>query len=137
MNVRWKSVAAVLVFALVAHTPLAYAAAIPSKTARGQDEAARQAELVLARNAFDTDRIAKALQAEGLTPEQVEQRLAALSTADVMSLVANPAQVRAAGITMTRRMWTAVGIGAAVLVGALALYNDDDEDSDDSDDGED
>lgn len=132
-----KPVATVLVLALIVYQPCVYAASIPSKTTNNQELASRTAKLILARTLFATDRIADALAAQGLTAEQIEARLAALSTTDVLALGENPDQIQSAGITMTRRMWTAIGIGAAVVVGAFALAGDDDEDSDDSDDGED
>lgn len=132
-----KPVATVLVLAVVAYQPCVYAASIPSKMAENQELASRTTDLALARSLFATDRIAEAMAAQGLTPEQVEARLAALSTADVLALGVNPDQIQSAGITMTRRMWTVIGIGAAVAVGAFALANDDGEDTDDSDDGED
>jgi hypothetical protein len=133
-----KPVAAVLALTLVVSQPCAYAGAIASKTAKNQELAALATDLALARNLFATDRIAGALAAEGLTPEQIDARLSALSTADLVSLGENPAQIRAAGISMSRRAWTIAGLVAgAVVVGALALESDDEEDNDESDDGED
>lgn len=133
-----KRIAAVLVVALLAYQPCLVAASIPSKTANDQALADLTADLIFARSLFATDRIAKALEAEGLTTDQIESRLAVLSTADLISLGGNPAQLRSAGVTMSKKMWTAIGIGAAaVVVGGLALTNDDGEDDDSSDDGED
>jgi uncharacterized membrane protein YidH (DUF202 family) len=134
-----KPVAAVLIFTLAGGQALVFAGPVPSKTAVNQDLAARATDLALARNLFATDRIAKALEAEGVALDQIDARLSALSSADLIALGQNPAQVRSAGVTMTKRAWTIAGIVAgAVVVGAFALkQNDDDEDEDGSDDGED
>ena len=135
---KFSKLVAVGIIVLLAAAPGLQAAAIASKTAEGQDLAGRATDLALARNLFATDRIAIALAAEGLTAEQIDARLRALSTADLISLGGNPAQIRAAGVTMTRKAWTITGIAlGALAVGAFALTNDDGEDNDDSDDGED
>lgn len=131
-----KPVAAMLVLALVAYQPTLYAASIPSKTAPGQTDAARAADLAMTRAVLATDAVESALAAEGLTPAQIGARMEALSTQDLIALLNNPAQIRSAGISMTRRTWTVLAIGGAALIGAFALY-DDGEDSDNSDDGED
>lgn len=135
----FKYVAVMLMVSIAISQPCAYAASIPSKTARGQELWARDHDLVLARMLFASDRVAKSLAAEGLNPAQIEARLAALTTADLIALGRNPDQLRAAGISMSRRMWTVVGIAAgALVVGGLAVkQNDDGEDEDGSDDGED
>jgi hypothetical protein len=117
------------------YTPSVYAASIPSKIS--DESAAQAADLALARNAFATDQIETALQAEGLMPEQIKARLALLTTEDVTVLRENPAQIKSAGISMSRRAWIITGVVVAAVAGGLALYGDDDEDSDDSDDGED
>lgn len=132
-----KSVAAFLVLSLFIYQPAAYAGSIPSKTGPMQSVADRDADIALARTAFGTDSIEIGLAAQGLTPEQISARLARLTTADVVALNQNRDQVKAAGVSMSRRAWIWTGVGAAVLVGGLAVYNDDEEDSDNSDDGED
>jgi hypothetical protein len=133
-----KPIAAVLILTLVGSQPCIYAASIPSKTAKDQALACLATDLAVARIQFASDRIVNELLAQGLTEEQIGVRLARLSTADLISLAENPAQIQAAGITMTRRMWTIAGIAAgALIVGGLALHGDDEEDDDDSDDGED
>src|SRR5688572_10753460 len=104
-----KYVAAMLVLSIAVFQPCAYAASMPSKTARDQALASRDSDLVLDRMRYATDRLATALAAEGLDPAQVETRLAALATADVVSFGRNPEQIRSAGISMSKRMWTAVG----------------------------
>ena len=136
MNLRLlKPVAAVLVLTLSTFQPGVYAAMIPSKTATNQEIASRATDVELARHTFATDRIANALAVEGLTLDQIDTRLRALSTADLTLLSENPAQIKSAGVTMTRKTWTIVGIAVgAVVIGAAALKSDD---SDDSDDGED
>lgn len=132
-----KLVAAGIILVLMTG-PVAHAAAIASKTAEDQDLAGRATDLVLAKHRFATDRIALALAAEGLSPEQIDARVRALSTGDLVTLGGNPAQIRAAGVTMTRKAWTITGIAlGALAIGAFALENDDGEDNDDSDDGED
>ncbi len=130
-----KPVAAVLVVTLLAYTPGLYAASIPSKMEASQSLDARANELAAGQSQFASDQIVSALAAEGLSPEQIETRLAQLTTDDLMSLRNQPAQIRSAGISMSRKTWIILGIGAAVVVGALVLSGDDDDD--DSDDGED
>lgn len=132
-----KPIAVVLIFSLSGGPAVLLAGPVPSKTAEKQDLASRETDVALARNQFATDRIAGSLEAEGLTPQQIDARLGALSTADLIVLGQNPAQVRSAGVTMSRRAWTIAGIVVGAAVVAFALTNDDDEDDDDSDDGED
>ena len=132
-----KPMAVVLIFSLSGGQALLLAGPVPSKTAENQDLASRETDVALARNLFATDRIAGTLEAEGLTPQQIAVRLGALSTEDLITLGQNPAQVRSAGVTMSRRAWTIAGIAVGAAVVAFALTNDDGEDDDDSDDGED
>lgn len=139
MNLRvLKQVAAVLAVCLFIQ-PALFGASIPSKSSNGQDLAERANDLALARARFAVDRLSSALSAEGLDAAQIQSRVALLSTMDLIALGQNPAQVRSAGVSMSRKMWTAVGIGAgAVVIGGLALsQKDDGEDEDGSDDGED
>jgi membrane-bound lytic murein transglycosylase B len=130
---------ALLLIVTIAFPAALQAAPTASRTAAGQDDAARAVDLARARNLFGTDRIAAALSKEGLDPAAVDARLAVLTADDLIAMAANPAQLRSAGATMSRKMWTIVGIGAGALaVGAFALrQNDDGEDEDGSDDGED
>lgn len=132
-----KPIAVVLIFSLSGGQAILLAGPVPSKTAEKQDLASRDTDVALARNQFATDRIAASLEAEGLTPQQIDVRIGALSTEDLIALGQNPAQVRSAGVTMSRRAWTIAGIVVGAAVVAFALTNDDDEDDDDSDDGED
>ena len=130
---------ALLLIITIAFPAAVLAAPAASRTAAGQDETARAADLARARMLFGIDRIAVALSKEGLDPAAVDARLTALTADDLIAMATNPAQLRSAGATMSKRMWTTVGIAAGALaVGAFALrQNDDGEDENGSDDGED
>lgn len=126
-----KCVAAILVLALAAYQPV-YGATIASKMAENQSLAARTADVAAAGVVYGTEVIEASLAAEGLTADQIQARLAALSTADVISLTRNPAQLRSAGVTMSRKVWTIAGIAAgAVAAGAFALNQKDDGEDED------
>jgi len=111
-----KPVAVVLLLTLVAYHPSAYAASIPSKTMENQGSEARTADLAVARALFSTDAIEQALVAEGLTPDQVDARVAVLSTEDILTLGQNRGQVRSAGLNLSKRTWILLGIGAAAVI---------------------
>ena len=107
----------VLVFALVA-VP-SFAGPVPSKTAANQSLDSRAADLALVRDVVANEQVAKVLTARGFTQEQVNQRLAQLSSQDLHQLAQNLDQLQAAGITKQEWIW--IGIGAlAVLIIVVA-----------------
>ena len=97
-----------------------FAAPVPSKTAANQSLATRDADLALVRDVAANEQVAKVLAAHGFTQEQVNQRLAQLSTQDLHQLAQNLNQLQAAGLTQQEWIW--IGIGAlAALILVIAL----------------
>ena len=109
----------VLVFALVA-VP-SFAGPVPSKTAANQSLDSRAADLALVRDVVANEQVAKVLATHGFTQEQVNQRLAQLSSQDLHQLAQNLDQLQAAGLTQQQWIW--IGIGAlAALILVVALH---------------
>jgi len=107
----------VLMFALVAIP--SFAGPVPSKTASNQSLDSRAADLAMVRDVVANEQVAKVLAAHGFTPEQVDQRMAKLSSQDLHQLAQNLDQLQAAGLT--RQEWIYIGIGAlAVLIIVVA-----------------
>ena len=97
-----------------------FAAPMPSKTAANQSLATRDADLALVRDVAANEQVAKVLAARGFTQEQVNQRLAQLSSQDLHQLAQNLNQLQAAGLTQQEWIW--IGIGAlAALILVIAL----------------
>jgi hypothetical protein len=97
-----------------------FAAPMPSKTAANQSLATRDADLALVRDIAANQQVAKVLAARGFTQEQVNQRLAQLSSQDLHQLAQNLNQLQAAGLTQQEWIW--IGIGAlAALILIIAL----------------
>jgi hypothetical protein len=108
-------VAFLLLLGLGAFTA-AEAGVIPSKAQTAQAEADRaQVQSLLGRS-----EVAQALSARGLSPQEIEGRLAELSADDLRSLAANLDQVQAAG-DVPGYIWILVAIILAlVIIGAIA-----------------
>lgn len=114
-----KRVLFVLLLITVAAMP-AFAGTVPSKTAPNQSLESRSADLALIRDVAANEQVAQILAAKGFTQEQVDQRLAQLSSQDLHQLAQNLDQIQAAGLT--RQEWIWVGIGAlAALILVIAL----------------
>jgi hypothetical protein len=97
-----------------------FAAQVPSKSAANQSLATRDADLALVRGIAANEQVAKVLATHGFTQEQVNQRLAQLSTQDLHQLAQNLNQLQAAGLTQQEWIW--IGIGAlAALILVIAL----------------
>ncbi len=97
-----------------------FAAPMPSKTTANQSLAVRDADLALVRDVAANAQVAKVLAAHGLTQEQVNQRVAQLSSQDLHQLAQNLNQLQAAGLTQQEWIW--IGIGAlAALILVIAL----------------
>ena len=97
----------------------AFAGPVPSKTAPDQSLEARQADLVTVRQVLEIDGVAKALEAQGFTRAEVDNRIAALSSEDLSSLANNIEQVQAAGVTNDQWLW--IGLGALIVLLILVL----------------
>lgn len=110
--------AAVLTLVLLMAVPT-FAGVSPSKTAPDQTVADRNADLATVTNILAIEGVSEALAAQGLNEEEVNARLAALSSSDLNSLAQNLEQVQAAGLS--RQAWTYIGIGALAVLLLLAL----------------
>jgi sporulation-control protein spo0M len=96
-----------------------FAGPVPSKTAANQSLEARQADLATVKEVLEIDGVAKALEAQGFTRAEVENRIAALSNEDLTSLAQNLEQVQAAGLTNEQWLW--MGLGALVVLLIIVL----------------
>ena len=107
-----------LVFAFAAIPALAGPS--PSKTAANQSLDSRDADLALVRDLAANEQVAQVLAANGFSQEEVEQRLAQMSSHDLAQLAQNLDQLQAAGLT--RQEWIWIGVGAlAALILVIAL----------------
>ena len=109
---------------LIALLPLliavpSFAAPTPSKTATNQSVDARQADLAIVRDAMASEQIAQALAARGLTSDQVNEKVAQLSSQDLHQLAQNLDQLQAAGLTKQEWTWVVLGALAAILLALL------------------
>jgi hypothetical protein len=115
-----RSVLVVLLLMVALLAVPSFAAPMPSKTAANQSLATRDADLALVRDIAANQQVAKVLAARGFTQEQVNQRLAQLSSQDLHQLAQNLNQLQAAGLTQQEWIW--IGIGAlAALILIIAL----------------
>lgn len=92
----------------------AFAGMAPSKTAADQSLESRDADLAVVQQVVSAEGVAEALAAHGYTAEEVQTRLAALSSEDLASLAGNLEQIQAAGLTSQE--WTYILIGAVVVL---------------------
>jgi len=105
----------IVLFVIVALASIpAFAAPAPSKAVANQSLDSRAADLALVREVVSSDQVAQALAARGFTQEQINQRVAQLSTQDLRQLAQNLNQLQAAGFTT--REWTYILIGAVVVL---------------------
>lgn len=108
----------VLVLALAASVAApALALPVPSKTGPGQSLADRSADLASLRAVVDQDEVARAIESQGFTPEQVNQRLAQLSPDELHQLSNRVDQLQAAGVYVPQYIWILI---AVLLVVAIA-----------------
>lgn len=118
MSKRLSFVFFALMLVLVA-APM-FAGQMPSKTAANQSLESRAADLALVRDVAANEQVAKVLAARGFTQDEVNSRLANLSSQDLHQLAQNLEQVQAAGLT--RQEWIWIGLGAlAALILVIAL----------------
>jgi TolA-binding protein len=117
---RFNPVFLVLLFVFAFAAIPALAGPMPSKTAANQSIDSRDADIALIRDVAANAQVSQALAARGFTQEEVNQRLAQLSSQDVRQLAQNLDQLQAAGLTKQEWIW--IGIGAlAALILVIAL----------------
>jgi hypothetical protein len=115
-----RSIFVVLILLVALAAVPSFAGPVPSKTAANQSLDQRAADIAVVRDVLSHDEVAKALEARGLTRQQVDQKLAQLSPQDLHQLAQNLDQLQAAGLTSQEWLWVALGaIAALVLVIAL------------------
>ena len=108
-----KSILIITLLLVFAAVP-AFAITTPSKTAANQSLDSRAADLALVRDVAADEQIAAALAAQGITQDQVEQKLAQMSPQDLHQLAGNIDQLKAAGLT--QQQWIYIGIGALAVL---------------------
>ena len=115
-----KSTLLVLALMVVFAAVPAFAGPAPSKTAVNQSLESRDADLSTVRDIAANEQIASVLAANGFDQEEVNQRLAQMSSQDLHQLAQNLEQLQPAGLT--RQEWIWIGIGAlAALILVIAL----------------
>lgn len=97
----------------------AFAGVAPSKTAANQSIAARDADLAVVRDAASNEQVAQILAANGLSQQEVNQKLAQMSSEDLHQLAQNVDQLHAAGLT--QQQWIYIGIGALAVLLIVVL----------------
>jgi hypothetical protein len=116
-----KSVLFVVALLVVFAAIPALAGPVPSKTAVNQSLESREADLSVVRDVAANEQVAAVLAANGFTQEEVNQRLAQMSSQDLNQLSQNLEQLQPAGLTRQEWIWIGVGaLAALILVIALA-----------------
>ena len=115
-----KSILVITLLLVFAAIP-AFAVTTPSKTAANQSIDSRAADLALVRDVAADEQIAAVLAAQGITQEQVNQKLAQMSPQDLHQLAQNLDQLKAAGLTQQQWIW--IGIGALAVLLLFVLTN--------------
>jgi hypothetical protein len=111
----------VLVIVLTVVAIPAFAAPTPSKTVANQSIDSRAADLALVRDVVANQQVAQALASHGFTQQQINKKVAQLSSQDLHQLAQNLNQLQAAGLTQQEWIW--IGIGAlAALILVIALH---------------
>jgi hypothetical protein len=104
---------------IVAAVPV-FAGPVPSKTAANQSLESRSADLAVVRDIAANDSVATVLAAHGFTTEEVNDRLAQMSSQDLHQLAQNLDQLQPAGLTRSEWIWVGIGaLAALILVVAL------------------
>ena len=96
-----------------------FASPVPSKTATNQSMDSRAADLALVRDVAANEQVAAILAAHGFNHEQVNQKLAQLSSQDLHQLAGNVDQLQAAGLTQQQWIWIGIGALAVLLLVVL------------------
>lgn len=113
-----RSIHAALAFALVLTLMPAtvQAAPAPSKTAVDQTLAERDAQLAMLQDVVANTEVTAALAAHGLTPEEVNHRLAQLSPQELGSLAGQVDQLEAAGLNVPNYIWWLIAALIIVII---------------------
>ena len=99
----------------------ALAGPVPSKTAENQSLETREADLTIVRSVAANEQVAAVLAANGFSAEEVDQRLARMSSQDLHQLAQNLEQLQPAGLTRQEWIWIGIGaLAALILVVAVA-----------------
>ncbi len=109
-----RSIILLVLLAIVAIP--AFAGPVPSKTSANQSLDSRAADLAVVRQVASNEQVARALAAHGFTQEQVNQRLAQLSSQDLHQLAQNLNQLQAAGLTKQEWSWIAIAAIAVIVL---------------------
>ncbi len=116
-----RSILFVLALVIVFAAIPAFAGPAPSKTAVNQSIDARAADLALVRDVAANEQVATVLAAHGYTQDQVNQKLAQMSSQDLHQLAQNLDQLQAAGLTQQEWIWIGIGaLAALILIVALS-----------------
>ncbi len=115
MNAKPLRRAALALLVMLGLSSPLLASVIPSKAEEPAAAQAREADLVQIKDLLARSEVARALAAQGLPSEAVEQRLEKLSTDDLRSLASNIEQIQAAG-DVPKYIWILLGILLAVSI---------------------
>lgn len=116
-----KSVLFVVALLVVFAAIPALAGPVPSKTAANQSLESRDADLTIVRDVAANKQVAAVLSANGFTQDEVNQKLAQMSSQDLNQLAQNLEQLQPAGLTKQEWIWIGVGaLAALILVVALS-----------------
>jgi len=107
------------VLLVVAAIP-AFAAPTPSKAVANQSLDSRAADLALVRDVVANQQVAQVLAARGFTQEQINQKVAQLSSQDLHQLAQNLNQLQSAGITQQQWIWIGIGALAVLIIVVVA-----------------
>jgi hypothetical protein len=113
-----RSIVLLIVLTVVAIP--AFAAPTPSKTVANQSLDLRASDLALVRDVVANQQVAQALASHGCTQEQINQKVAQLSSQDLHQLAQNLNQLQAGGLTQQEWIWIGIGaLAALILIVAL------------------
>lgn len=115
-QLAFVALAALLVAGLV--VPPASALPTSSKTAPDQSLAERAEDMAVLESALDRPEVEDALAAQGLSRDEVNQRLAQLSPEELNTLSSQVDQIQAAGQPMY--IWVMIAILIVVAIVAIA-----------------
>ena len=122
MSIRFSKPILFLLVVLMTFAAIpALAGPVPSKTAENQSLESREADLTIVRSVAANEQVAAVLAANGFSAEEVDQRLAQMSSQDLHQLAQNLEQLQPAGLTRQEWIWIGIGaLAALILVVAVA-----------------
>ncbi len=89
---------------------------IPSKTAESQSLAQREADLAAIHDVLAQQDVATALAAHGFGSDEIQSRLAQLSSAELHAFAENLEQLQAAGLNVPDYIWILLAVFLGVLI---------------------